>query len=223
MPETIYTTTWTFMIYAFLGWCLEVAYAGLNSGRFINRGFLNGPYCPIYGFGVLIVTTLLNPLKNNLLILFFGSVVITSSIEFLTGLILEKIFSKRWWDYSNVPFNLMGYICLKFSIAWGLGCMFVVEYIYPIVLKLIDWFPQYSGSLLLAISVCWMTIDLAATIDLAWDEKNNLRILEKSAEGMRKISDEIGEGVYKTTVTVFEKVEDVKGFAKKEHEKHKKD
>ncbi len=88
MPQTFYEVAWIFVIYAFIGWCTEVAYAATEKGVFINRGFLNGPYCPIYGCGVLIVVTVLTPLKNNLLILFAGSFLLTSILEFITGFLL---------------------------------------------------------------------------------------------------------------------------------------
>ena len=115
----MYLFLWIFFIYSFLGWCTEVSYAALVTGKFVNRGFLNGPVCPVYGFGVVIVLSILVPLKGNLLVLFIGSVVLTSLLEWLTGFLLEKIFHQRWWDYSDQPFNIGGYICLRFSIAWG--------------------------------------------------------------------------------------------------------
>ena len=85
----LYHILWIFFIYAFLGWCTEVSYAATKTGRFVNRGFLNGPWCPIYGLGVVIVLAFLDPLKNNLLLLFLGSVVLTSALEWLTGFLLE--------------------------------------------------------------------------------------------------------------------------------------
>ena len=118
MPQNFYEVLWIFIIYAFIGWCAEVSYAAVNRGIFVNRGFLNGPYCPIYGCGVVIVVTVLMPLKDNLFLLFVGSVVLTSVLEYITGFLLEKVFHNKWWDYSNLPFNLHGYICLKFSIYW---------------------------------------------------------------------------------------------------------
>ena len=111
MPQNFYELVWIFIIYAFIGWCTEVSYAALDRGIFVNRGFLNGPYCPIYGCGVVIVVAVLTPLKDNLLILFAGSFLLTSILEYITGFILEKVFHNKWWDYSNKPFNLHGYIC----------------------------------------------------------------------------------------------------------------
>ena len=98
MPQNFYELVWIFIIYAFIGWCTEVSYAALDTGKFVNRGFLNGPYCPIYGCGVVIVVAILTPLKENLLILFAGSFLLTSVLEYITGYILEKVFHNKWWD-----------------------------------------------------------------------------------------------------------------------------
>ena len=88
----MYSFLWIFFIYAFLGWCTEVSFAALKTGHFVNRGFLNGPVCPIYGFGVVIVLRFLEPLKGSFPLLFLGAVVLTSALEWLTGLGLEKLF-----------------------------------------------------------------------------------------------------------------------------------
>lgn len=127
----MYQFLWIFFVYAFLGWCTEVSYAALRTGKFVNRGFLNGPVCPIYGCGVVVVLAGLEPLKGNFVLLFLGSVVLTSVLELATGFVLEKLFRQRWWDYSDKPFNLGGYICLEFSIMWGFACLFVVDILHP--------------------------------------------------------------------------------------------
>lgn len=144
MPQTFYEVVWIFLIYAFIGWCTEVSYATLDVGKFVNRGFLNGPYCPIYGIGVLVVVVILTPLKNSLLILFIGSFVLTSVLEYITGYVLEKVFHNKWWDYSDKPFNIKGYVCLKFSILWGLACSFIMLVIHPIVMGFIHIIPKNS-------------------------------------------------------------------------------
>ena len=116
-----------FFIYAFLGWCTEVAFAAFKEHRFVNRGFLNGPICPVYGFGVVAVIHFLTPLRSNLLLLYLGSAILVTAIEWLTGFILEKVFHNKWWDYSNMPLNLNGYVCLLFSLIWGVFCVFIVD------------------------------------------------------------------------------------------------
>jgi uncharacterized membrane protein len=88
---------WYFFANAFLGWCAEVVFAALKNGRFVNRGFLNGPVCPIYGFGLVAVLWGLEPIRNNLLLLYLGSVVLTTVLELATGYLMEKLFHQRWW------------------------------------------------------------------------------------------------------------------------------
>lgn len=116
MTFTLYQMYWIFVIYAFVGWCCEVAFAAVKSGTFVNRGFLTGPVCPIYGFGMLIVALLLTPLANSWLLLFVGAVVLTSLLELVTGFVLERFFHQKWWDYSAFRGNIGGYICPQFSL-----------------------------------------------------------------------------------------------------------
>ena len=188
----MYHLLWIFFIYAFLGWCTEVSYAALKTGRFVNRGFLNGPVCPVYGFGVVIVLWVLEPLRGNLLLLFLGSVALTSLLEWLTGFVLERLFHQRWWDYSQEPFNLGGYICLRFSIAWGLACLFVVKLLHPSVLWCIRTVPYPMGVGLLALFSAVMAVDLAATVRTIARMNRQLSQLDELAAGIKEMSNELG-------------------------------
>ena len=191
----LYRLLWIFFIYAFLGWCTEVSYAALVTGTFVNRGFLNGPVCPIYGFGVVIVLTCLTPLAGSLPLLFLGSVVLTSALEWLTGFALEKLFHQRWWDYSDEPFNLSGYICLRFSIAWGLACMFVVKLLHPTVLLFIRIIPQVLGVVLLAVMGAVMAVDLAATVSTIIKLNRRLAQIDELAAKIKEACNEFGENL----------------------------
>ena len=102
----LYFITLYFFVYGFLGWCTEVAFAAWKEHRFVNRGFLNGPICPIYGFGVTMVVRFLSPYKANLVLLYITSVILVTALEWLTGFILEKLFHNKWWDYSKMPLNI---------------------------------------------------------------------------------------------------------------------
>ena len=184
---------WIFFVYAFLGWCTEVSYAALVSGRFVNRGFLNGPWCPVYGFGVVIVLAGLEPLRSNLLLLFLGSVALTSALEWLTGFVLEKLFHQRWWDYSDQPFNLGGYICLRFSIAWGLACLFVVEILHPTVVFLIRLIPHEVGLVILVMLCVGMCVDLTATVSTITKMNRQLSQVDELAARIRTMSNQLGE------------------------------
>ena len=199
-----------FFVYAFLGWCTEVSYAALVTGRFVNRGFLNGPWCPVYGFGVVIVLAALEPLKNDLPLLFLGSVVLTSALEWATGFVLEKIFHQRWWDYSDQPFNLNGYICLRFSIAWGLACLFVVKLLHPSVLLVIRLVPRGLGWTLLALLAAVMAVDLAATVRTIARLNRRLSQLDQLAARIKDASNDFGEDLAKRVLDAAEKGADWK-------------
>ena len=201
----LYHALWVFFIYAFLGWCTEVSYAATKTGKFVNRGFLNGPWCPIYGFGVVIVLAFLEPLKSNLFVLFLGSVVLTSALEWLTGFLLEKLFAQRWWDYSNEPFNLSGYICLRFSLAWGFACLFVVKLLHPTVLLLIRLIPHLVGLILLGILGVVMVIDLAATVSAIAKLNRRLALIDEMAGRIREASNDFGEDLAERVLDAAEK------------------
>lgn len=201
----LYHALWVFFIYAFLGWCTEVSYAATKTGKFVSRGFLNGPWCPIYGFGVVIVLAFLEPLKDNLFLLFLGSVVLTSALEWLTGFLLEKLFAQRWWDYSDEPFNLSGYICLRFSLAWGFACLFVVKLLHPTVLLFIRLIPHLVGLVLLGVLMVVMAIDLAATVSAIAKLNRRLALIDELAGRIREASNDFGEDLAERVLDAAEK------------------
>lgn len=206
----LYRFLWIFFIYAFLGWCTEVSFAALVTGKFVNRGFLNGPWCPVYGFGVVIVLACLTPLADNLPVLFVGSVVLTSILEWLTGFVLEKLFHQRWWDYSDEPFNLNGYICLRFSIAWGFACLFVVKLLHPTILGLIRLIPHFAGVILLALLGAVMAVDLAATVATIVKLNRRLAQIDELAAKIKEASNEFGENLADKVLDVVERGADWK-------------
>ena len=206
----LYRLIWIFFIYAFLGWCTEVSYAALVTGKFVNRGFLNGPVCPVYGFGVVIVLSCLTPLADNLLLLFLGSVVLTSALEWFTGFVLEKLFHQRWWDYSDQPFNLSGYICLRFSVAWGFACMFVVKLLHPTVLLLIRLIPKTLGVVLLVLLGAVMAVDLTATVSAIIKLNRRLEQIDELAAKIKEASNEFGENLAERVLDAAERGADWK-------------
>lgn len=207
MPQNFYELVWIFIIHAFIGWCTEVSYAALDTGKFVNRGFLNGPYCPIYGCGVVIVVAILTPLKENLLILFAGSFLLTSVLEYITGYILEKVFHNKWWDYSDKPFNIKGYVCLKFSIYWGLACTFIMDIIHPIIYAAIRFIPFVLGVVLLSIIMCVFAADCIITVTTILKFNKRLKVMDEMAASIHRLSDEIGENIYENVTDVIEKSE----------------
>lgn len=194
MPALYDILVW-FFLYAFLGWCTEVVYAAAVSGKFVNRGFLCGPVCPIYGFGMVAVLTLLRPVQDNLLLLFLGSVVLTTVLEFLVGWLTETLLHERLWDYSNVPFNIKGYVCLKFSLAWGLGCLLLIKVIHPVLMKPIGWIPHTVGWWILGAFSAIILTDLVLTGIEAMKISKRFRAAEELERLLRDASDGIGENL----------------------------
>lgn len=205
MPQNLYQAAWIFLIYAFLGWCSEVAFAAVNKGKFVNRGFLNGPVCPIYGFGMLIVVTALWGLKGNLILLFLGSAALTTALEFVTGFVLEKFFHDKWWDYSDMPFNIKGYICLKFTVLWGLAATFIVGAVHRFVYMLIVKMPTVPGIILLAVFAAAFITDFVITVTELAKMPKKLGALLEAERALRTISDKIGENISDTTIAAKEK------------------
>ena len=187
---------WIVLVYSFLGWCCEVAFAAVRRGIFVKRGFLNGPVCPIYGFGVLIVLLVLEPVKDNLALLFFGSMVLTSALEFFIGFIMEQFFHDKWWDYSENPFNIKGYICLEFSLVWGAACVLVVDVIHPMIFKLICAIPEKLSLWLMVFFTAVLISDAVITLWNMLKLPKRLRAIDELEKAMTAVSDAIGEKVY---------------------------
>ena len=207
MDYSLYELVWFFFIYAFFGWCAEVAYAAVCHGKFVNRGFLCGPLCPIYGFGAVLVIVVLTPIENNLAILFFGSVLLTSLIELIGGFVLEKIFKQRWWDYSDVPFNIGGYICLKFSLLWGLACVGVMRILQPLICIPIQWLPRPIGYVILSVIAALFVTDIAVTAAMTLRFTKRLSMITELNAALHKASDKLGSGISEETLALMDKYE----------------
>ena len=142
-----------FFCYAVLGWCMEVAVKKIQYGRFINRGFLIGPYCPIYGVGALLITLLLEHYRSDPIALFVMGMAVCAILEYLTSYVMERIFHARWWDYSTKRFNLNGRICLDTMIPFGLLGLLIMYVLNPFFARCIDLFhPLARRSLCVAIA-----------------------------------------------------------------------
>lgn len=205
----LYEIILCFFIYGFLGWCTEVAFAAGKERRFVNRGFLNGPICPIYGVGVVAVVVLLEPYENNLFILYVASIIVVTALEWVTGFILEKLFHSKWWDYSNMPLNLNGYVCLLFSLIWGVACVAIVKWIHPFIFKGVKILPVWFGTILLVLLGIGMLADLYVTVTNILQMNRHLARMEEIAAELRKISDELGANISENVLEAIEKKEDI--------------
>ena len=127
-----------FIIYSFLGWLMEIIYVSLLNGHYTNRGFLFGPICPIYGYGIVILILLVSKYKNNIIKLFFSSFFILSILEYIVSFALETLFKEHWWQYESYLLDLNGRICLVHSVLWGILSIIFFKLIHPIVTKTIN-------------------------------------------------------------------------------------
>ncbi len=126
-----------FMVYSFIGWLIEVSLVFIGEKKFVNRGFLLGPICPIYGFGFIFIILTIGSNTKDLLAVFLKSILICSTLEYFTSLVMEKIFKARWWDYSDKKFNINGRICLEYMLPFGILGTIGLCYIHPFIISLV--------------------------------------------------------------------------------------
>ena len=137
MKEELFLLLTYFLIYSILGWVMESVFRSVMEKRIINTGFLKGPICPIYGFGAIIMITILKNLENNIILLFIISLIILTIWEYIVGVLLEKIFHTKYCDYSDHKINFQGRICLSNSIYWGILGVVFVKFIHPFIQRIV--------------------------------------------------------------------------------------
>lgn len=170
-----------FMLYSFLGWSMEVICKLIEKHRFINRGFLIGPYCPIYGCGCIAMILLLYKYLEDPITLFFMAIIICSILEYSTSFIMEKLFKTRWWDYSNKKYNLNGRICLDTMLPFGLlGCL-VLYLINPFFSKIINKLPVNIMVSLAFIILIIFIIDNIISFKIILGVRTTIKNVEKDA------------------------------------------
>ncbi len=196
-----------FYVYGFLGWCTEVAYATIREQRFVNRGFLNGPICPVYGIGVGMVVILLTSREWSLVALYVVSTVLVTAIEGVTGYLMDKLFHHKWWDYSNQPLNIGGYVCLLFSLAWGIACVLIVRVIHPIIFKGIVLIPVTAGIILAFILSIALFADIYTTTAEILKLNKKLESMEKISIELKEISNLLGENIHENVMETMERSE----------------
>ena len=191
-----------FFIYSFLGWILEVIYYGVTEERFINRGFLSGPLCPVYGLAFYAAVWIFAPLSNNFFIIFFGMAAACTFVELIAGEILYHTFHMRWWDYSDYKLNYKGYICLRFFIYWGIAASLGIYVLHPAVLQLVTHITLPVKAVLLIAFTGIMITDIVVTIANIIGFQKKVRAFTMLSSGMKVVSDKIGSGIYGTVDTI---------------------
>lgn len=170
-----------FALYSFIGWVMETIFASTLQRKFINRGFLRGPFTPIYGFGAILIIVSLNlifiPMHNSPILLISKlilSTLIVTALEFVTGFVLEKIFHSKWWDYSGNFLNFKGYICLKYSLVWGVLAFILIQLVHPVVERFIYFIPLSTKSYMAVFFALYFIADTILSIIGALDLRKTI-------------------------------------------------
>lgn len=174
------------ILYSFLGWAMESSYISILQKRLVNSGFLYGPFCPIYGFGAVVLYIILTPFKGNLIYVFFVGFFVLSIWEYFVGFILEKLFKTKYWDYSNNKFNINGRVCLLNSIYWGVLSIIFIEIWNPIIEEQIAKIPQYFLVYLDIIIGAYIIIDMIVSSIRTANLSNRVQKLTRIGENIKE-------------------------------------
>lgn len=173
-----------FYLYCFLGWCFESTYVSVKSKKLVNRGFMGGPFLPLYGSGAIMMLVVSAPFRDNLLLTYLAGVAGATALEYITGVTMEALFKVRYWDYSDQRFNYKGHICLSSSVAWGFLTILMTRVIHRPIEQLVLAIPGLAQLCLTAV----LTIYIAVDFTLAFKAALELRdILAR----MQRIKDEV--------------------------------
>ena len=182
MGKTIFEILLYFIIYSFLGWVMESAFRSIIEKKMINTGFLKGPFCPIYGIGAIIMFLFLDHFDKNIFFLFLISMITLTIWEYIVGVLLEKIFKTKYWDYSEQKFNFQGRICLLNSIYWGVLGVAFVKYIHPFIQRIVS----KVDIQILYYTTAIITIVFLVDMILSIVKVKNIRITLEKIEALNK-------------------------------------
>lgn len=202
-----YIINW-FFIYSFLGWVWESVYVSVKKRKLVNRGFINGPFCTIYGAGAVTIYLLLRPLRGNLALLYLGGVLTATVLEYFTGWVMEAVFHTRWWDYSSKKFNLHGYISLASSLLWGVFSILLFKILQPFVSWLTSLYPQPAGEVILAVVIILYCADFAVSAYTAFGLSKTFGKVEDMLEDLTSYLQ--NTRLYETREEIGEKLESIR-------------
>lgn len=180
-----------FYIYCFLGWCFESTYVSIKEKKWVNRGFMKGPFLPIYGSGAICVLVASLPFKQWPVAVYFGGAIAATLLELVTGIVMESLFKVRYWDYTPKPFNYKGYICLGSSITWGFFSLGMVYIFHKPIEKFVFLFSNNALTIIAVVVTGYVSIDFARSFKTAMDLRNMLVKAEQVLEEIRRLQKRI--------------------------------
>lgn len=176
-----------FYFYCFCGWCFESAYVSLKAGKPVNRGFMRGPFLPLYGSGAIMMLVVSMPFQDNVLLTYLAGVVGATALEYVTGVTMEALFKVRYWDYSNQRFNFQGHICLSSSIAWGFLTILMTRVVHRPVEQFVLSIP---GSILAPVTLVltlYIVVDFTLSFKAAMELRDLLAKMQKLKEEVERL------------------------------------
>lgn len=206
-------TQWLFFFYfySFFGWCFESTYVSIRNRKFVNRGFMRGPFLPLYGSGGIMMLVVSMPFQHNLFLTYLAGCVGATLLEYVTGVAMEALFKVRYWDYSNQRFNFQGHICLSSSLAWGLLTIFMTEWLHRSVERMVLAIPSgwLTGITLFLTAI--IGADFALSFKAAIDLRDVLIKMEKAKEEMAHIQKRIDVIIALTNADMAVRREELSG------------
>lgn len=197
------------ILYSMIGWAYETILCSISAKKFVNRGFLNGPYCPIYGFGALFDVILIGWIQNPIL-LFFAGALVTCTLEYITSYLLELFFHARWWDYSYMKFNINGRVSLAGALIFGLFSVVLIKYIHPFI---IEQSSKLSNDSTIIIGTILLAVFLFDTIYTIKKMANfNTKLKEIQCEIYNNVNtrkEKLEQAIYELNETKEEKLQEI--------------
>ncbi len=176
-----------FYIYCFLGWCFESAFVSLKSRKLVNRGFMRGPFLPLYGSGAMMMLVVSMPFRDNVLLTYIAGVIGATALEYVTGVVMEALFKVRYWDYSNRPFNFQGHICLRSSIAWGFFTILMTRVIHTPIEQMVFSIPGRALDRATVLLTIYIVADFTLSFKAALDLRDILVKIERAKEELERM------------------------------------
>lgn len=161
---SIYLILYSVLLYGAAGWLLQVIYTAVKQKKLVNRGFLMGPVCPLYGVVIAAVLVIAGRTDRNIILLFLVSFILAMALEWLTGYLAVRLFGCRCWDYSKIPGNVEGYFCPPFSLGWAVLCAVTVRFVHPYTVQLLEKIPAGIGAAVLVLLYVLLMVDLCLTV-----------------------------------------------------------
>ncbi len=210
MSLTAYDICWFFVVYSLAGWIIEVIFHATVKGQVVNRGFLNGPVCHVYGFGMILVLAIYNYVGiDNAFVIFLEGLIFTTLIELAAGFILAKFFHARWWDYSKMPLNLNGYICAGFSIIWGLAVVFVIKLVHVFIYRFTSaLIPERIGwPILIALYILFIADTVVTALTIIGLNKK-LAELDRISASLKTMSNRMSDRIGNKSLKAVQKAQE---------------